>query len=71
MKRFFSVLLVSLISFTAAFAYDIEKIYDYSFSPDYTIRATNENDYYYDANCQIKYNDTVIVIDHSSSTVYA
>ncbi len=70
MKRFFSVLLVFLISFAAAFAYDIEKNYDNSFSPDYTIRVTNENDYYYDANCQIKYYDTVLVIDYSSSTVY-
>ncbi|MCQ2590524.1 MAG: hypothetical protein MJ179_08890 [Treponema sp.] len=71
MKKLICVLLVSLISFAAAFAYNIEKIYDYSFSPDYTIRTTNENDYYHDANGQIKYYDTVLIIDHKSSTVYA
>ena len=52
------------------YGYDIKKDFDYTYAPDYTIKATNESTYYEDSDGNKKYYDTVVVMDYKSSIIY-
>ena len=69
MKRIF-LFFISFLLVTSMYGYDIKKDFDYTYAPDYTIKATNESTYYEDSDGNKKYYDTVVVMDYKSSIIY-
>lgn len=66
-----TILFFICILITASiYGYDIKKDFDYSYTPDYTIKATNEASYYIDSEGNKKFYDTVVVMDYKSSIIY-
>lgn len=60
------LVLISILFAVNVYGYKVDKKY----FDDYTIRATNEQSYYTDSNGNKIFEDTVLLIDHNSSTIY-